>query len=79
MGAAERVEREAILAAVTYASINGAPRVVGAGLVLAGMVIASMTTFEAQQRLRQGYLAQHPDARDPMERWARLLAMAAES
>jgi UDP-N-acetylglucosamine enolpyruvyl transferase len=78
MTATERVERQAIQCAEAYAMANGAPRA-AAGLVLAGMVIASRTTVEAQQLIVRGYLAQHPNARDPMVRWANAIASAAES
>lgn len=79
MTARERVEQAAIEAAATYARANGAPVKPGIGLVLAGMVIASKASHQAQRLLADGYLDQHPDAHKAMDAWAARLSAAAES
>jgi hypothetical protein len=74
-----RVEQAAIEAAAAYARANGAPAKVGIGLVLAGMVMASKASHQAQRILAEGYLEQHPDAHEAMDAWAARISAAAES
>ncbi len=71
------LEQAAIQVAEAYAQANGYPRLTGAGLVLIGMVLAAGCDTDTAAQLREGWLAQHPDARDALDGWSTYLDAAA--
>jgi DNA-binding transcriptional regulator YbjK len=74
----QQVEQEAIQAARSYAATNGYDDQ-AAGIVLAGMVIASMASVEAQQQLVHGYAQSFPHVGRVLRKWADRLNQAAEA
>lgn len=72
------VEGQAIKVAEGYAQLNGYAPGRAAGLVLVGMAIMATCDPATALAFRTGYLAQLPDARDPVDTWAALLDAAAK-